>query len=103
MLSKLPTKFNFNFPKIMEQHRNWVLGGILIGIFLLDYFLIMQPFQIGPLIKLSPQINEKSKDLKQAKEDISKEGEYRSKVADLRKSMETVGQRVRSKEEIPKI
>jgi Tfp pilus assembly protein PilO len=79
----------------------YVSLGIFILFFLLDYFLIMNPFQIAPLQKLGPQIKTLSEDIKTAQGDISKLKEY-EKEADRQQSLlEEARMSLRSKEEVP--
>ncbi len=98
---KLPDDLLAKFSKIDEKNRNWIFGGVLLLIFLGDYFLIMQPFQLKPLMDLNSQIAVLEKDLIQAKTDIQREEEYHQKVKRLRKKMAQVGNRILSIEEIP--
>lgn len=85
-----------------EKNRYYVLGGVLLLIFLLDYFIIMMP-QIKTLVALNPKIATLSKDLKQARLDIKSINQYQTQVAQLREKMKMVGSSILSREEIPTI
>ena len=98
MLDKILAKI----PKINEKNRHYILGVGLLLIFLLYYFLLMKP-QLDVLIRISPKIDIMAKDLKQARIDVSMVGEHKARTEELRKRMEATGDRILSKEEIPRI
>ena len=96
ILEKLP----FRIPELNEKNRHYFVIGIIVFVFLADYFLLARP-QLNTLIKLSPKIANLNKDIKQGKSDIEKINEYQSKVEELNKKLAAVGDRVITKEEIP--
>lgn len=82
-----------------EKKRYYVLAGILLIIFLLDYFLIMQP-QLKTLMTLNPKITILAKDFKKAKEDIPRFHQYQQEVVKLREKKIAIGTKILAKEEI---
>lgn len=86
-----------------EKNRYYVLGGGLLAVFLLDYFLIMQPLQIKHLMALNPKITLLAKDLKQSKHDIKRQAEYSKNLVDIQSKMNMMESRVISREEIPQL
>jgi len=103
MAAKFDFKFKMDFKSILEKNTNWVLGCALLIFFLLDYFLLMQPQQLRPIMKLGPEAKQKAVDLKQAHIDIKSIEQYKQQVIELKKTMKGVGHRISSKEEIPKV
>lgn len=97
MAEKLPISFQIN-----EKNRNYILGGLLVVIFLIYYFIIMRP-QLTTLRKLSPEISVLSQDLKKAKEDIQKLNEYQMQVDKLKTKTSGLSERIKTKEEVPVI
>ena len=94
-ISKLIAKINAKNPYYM-------LGGILLVIFLLDYFLIVQ-FQFSNLRSINPKISAKSQEFREAKKNIEQLGQYNQQVKDLKEKRNQVSYRVKSKDEIPLI
>ncbi len=86
-------------PKVDEKNRNFLLGGVLIVIFLLDYFLVMSP-QLKTLRTLNPKISSLATDIKTAKEDIKKINQYRQEIAKLNEQQEKANRRVITNEEV---
>jgi len=83
-----------------EKHVYILFGVILFFIFLLDYFFIMKP-QIATLSKIGPEINILSDDLKKVKADFQNIEQYKSEVVRLKKNLDDVELKIRSKDEIP--
>ena len=52
-------------PKLDEKNRYYILGGLLLVISLVDYFLVMQP-QLSTLRSLNPKITLLAGDIKTA-------------------------------------
>ncbi|OGX26849.1 MAG: hypothetical protein A2787_06625 [Omnitrophica WOR_2 bacterium RIFCSPHIGHO2_01_FULL_48_9] len=97
MAEKIPIAVQIN-----DKNRNYILGGILFAIFFVYYFVIMQP-QLMTLRSLSPEITILSQDLKKAKDDIEKLHVYQSQVNQLQQKISLLGERIKSKEEVPVI
>ncbi|MFH1360300.1 MAG: type 4a pilus biogenesis protein PilO [Candidatus Omnitrophota bacterium] len=103
---KFKDKFSFKIPSlppIDDKNRNWILGGAMLAIFLFDYFVIMQPFQLAPLLKMNPKIDIAKKNHKKALFDIKNVDQYKKDLEGAKEKMGEVGTRILSKEEIPKI
>jgi len=86
-------------PAIDEKNRNFILGGILLAIFLLDYFVVLQP-QLSTLNKLTPQIKILSEDLVRARTNIQRINQYRKQSRELEGKMDFINQGIKSKEEV---
>ena len=86
-------------PKIDEKNRNYILGGVLILIFLLDYFLVMSP-QLKTLRTLNPKLGTMSTDIKSAKDGIAKLNQYRQDISKLNEQQDKANRRVITKEEV---
>ena len=97
---KAPVKLPFALPKITEKNKYYALGGILFSIFLLDYFLVMQP-QITTLTKLNSGIGVLVKDVKETREDIPKIHMYQADALRLQDEMEVLANKIPPKEELP--
>src|SRR3989338_4757179 len=97
MAEKIPIAVQIN-----DKNRNYILGGILFAIFFVYYFVIMQP-QLMTLRSLSPEITILSQDLKKAKDDIEKLHVYQRQVNQLQQKISLLGERIKSKEEVPVI
>ncbi len=100
---KVPDKLtNFISDKLTEKNRYYVLIGLLVGIFLIDYLFLMMP-QVRMLLTLTPKTNNLLKDLKQAHEDIDNIKEHQAHLAGLQDKMKLYGAKILSREEIPSI
>ena len=99
---KIFEKFLSLFKNINQRNRNLLLGGILLFAFLLDYFVLMHP-QIIALTTMNPKIKTLSEDIQRAQNDIQNINRFLEEVIQLRKKLEEINARVRSKEEIPMI
>ncbi len=99
----IPQKIGFEIPQIDQKYNNLLLGGFLLILFLCDYFLIMQPFQISPLIKMNSSIKSGINDFKQAKFDIANIEQYKEDLIKVRQQLKEQGSTILSQEEIPTI
>ena len=89
-------------PPMDEKNRYYYLGGMLLLVFLLDYFLIMQP-QLRTLMTLNPKISLLQRDYGKAQDDINKFKEYQVTLEKLRSQKNVLGNTVLLKEEISTI
>ena len=99
----LLTLFNPFFSKIKnidEKYRIYIFWGILLLIFLLDFFVLMSP-QLDALGKINGKIKILSDDLKKTKEDMQKLDHYKSDVEQLKMKVSESHTRIKSKEEVP--
>lgn len=88
--------------KIDKKYRYYILVGILLFIFLLDYLILMRP-QLVTLTKISPEVKILSQDMEKSRGDIEKIGFYQNEAQRIRTALAQTGQRVRSKEEVSRI
>jgi len=95
----IPQLISSKLSALDEKSRYYVLGGILLFIFLLDYFIIMQP-QLKTLMTLNPKIAILARDFKKAKEDIPRYSHYEEQVNKLREKKLSSGTKILLKEEI---
>ena len=86
-------------PQINEKNRNYVMGGILLAVFAVYYFIVMQP-QLAALRALNPEITILKEDLQKAKDDIGRLNLYLRQVNELDETVKTLGGQVRPKEEV---
>ena len=68
--------------KMSEKNRYLVLGGFLVVLFLVDYFLIMKT-QLDALNVLNPKVTILDQDLKQARSNIAMKYYYESEIQRL--------------------
>lgn len=101
-ISEIISTVSSKLGNLNEKNRYYVLGAVLIGIFLLDYFVIMMP-QLKTLSVVNPKISALSKELKQTRSDIKNSKQYQTQVAQLREKMKMTGTKILAKEEIPTI
>ena len=92
-------KITSSLPQINEKNRNYVLGAILFVIFLVYYFVVMQP-QLSALRTLNPEISSLTEDLKKTRDDIQKIKLYESQVKELQAKVKILSDKVKSKEEV---
>ena len=85
-----------------EKNRYYIFGGILLFVFLLDYFLLMRP-QLGALAKLNPENKILSEEIQKAKDDIQQLTHYQKEVEKAKQKVEEVNLKVRSREEVSAI
>jgi len=85
----------------MDQ-KNWyyMLAGLLILVFVLDYFILMKP-QLGTLAKINPEVKILSDNLKRTKTDIERIMEYKGQIQKLKEGVDALRLRVRTKQEVP--
>ena len=70
------------FSKIDDKNRYYIFVGILVFVFLLDYFLLMSP-QLSALKKINPEIKTVSDNIKRAQADIDKLNTYRADLENV--------------------
>lgn len=99
---KISDKIFSQLSRITEKHSNYAMGGVLLVIFLVDYFLVMQP-QLRTLMKLTPKISMLTKDIAQAKMDFTHIDKYKKDILQLKEKLEMKGHQILSKDEIPLI
>ncbi|MDO8581114.1 MAG: type 4a pilus biogenesis protein PilO [Candidatus Omnitrophota bacterium] len=85
---------------IDEKYRYYIGGGVLLFLFLLDYFIIMGP-QLNNLTKMTPQCKLMEEDIQKAETDIQNKENYQKQVKDLSAKITEEDVKIRSKEEVP--
>ena len=88
--------------KLDEKNRYSILAGIMIGIFALDYFLIMKG-QLDNLNNLNPKINILIQDLNTAKQNVTNIATYSTQVKSLNEQFDGASLKVVSQEELPRV
>lgn len=83
-----------------EKQRYMVFGGILLFVFLVDYFLLMKP-QLDALYKVNSDSNVVSGQLKEAKDNIQKKDFYIKEVDKLKEKVVQSNEKVKTKDEVP--
>ncbi|MCK4882496.1 MAG: type 4a pilus biogenesis protein PilO [Candidatus Omnitrophica bacterium] len=99
MSVKIPEQISSVFSKVDGKNRYYVFVGILVFVFLLDYFLLMSP-QLSALRKINPEIETVSENIKQAKGDINKLNAYRTDLEDVSKKFAEANLKIKSKNEV---
>lgn len=88
-----------NFQKFIEHNAYYVVGGILLVVFLLDYFFIMRR-QMDALNTLSPKLALLKQDLAETKNNIQQSDVYKVQIARLKEQLQRSGYKIPSKEEV---
>ncbi len=99
MSFKIPDNLSAVLDKINKGNQYYVLGGLILFVFLFDYFLLMRP-QLSSSAKASQEIKKLAGDFKKAKEDLAKSGGYQKEVDRLKEKFESMSRKVKSKEEV---
>ncbi len=99
---KIPEKITTMFANLDEKNRYFLFIGILLFVFLLDYFILMGP-QLGALSKLNPDIKILLEDINKTKTDIQRLSSYQKEVVRAKATVEEANLKVRSREESPVI
>jgi Tfp pilus assembly protein PilO len=88
--------------KIDEKNRYYILGGVLIVVFLLDYFFVMQPLQINPLTKLLAENRVVQDELRDARNDTKQMAQFKEEVKKLKIRAQIENEKVLSSKEVTK-
>ena len=89
-------------PKIDEKNQYYFLGGILLVIFLLDYFIMMQP-QLATLRTINPKISLLITDIKSAQENMEKLESYQNDAKQLTQKVSVASEQILTNDEVPVI
>lgn len=82
-----------------EKNIYCVVGGFLLIVFLLDYFLIMKR-QIDALSTVNPKVTLLQQEIAETKDNIQKSGAYKMQIARLKEQLQKSGYKIPSKEEV---
>ena len=85
-----------------DKQRRYVFIGLLVLVFVLDFFLLMQP-QISMLTKIGPEIDVLKQDIGTVKENSQRINEYKNAAERLRKKVDILNLSVRHKSEVSSI
>lgn len=99
MKLKIPKNFSSILEKINDKNRHYVFGGILVVIFLLDWFILMQP-QLRALQKINPELKALSESIQNTKNDIQNIDTYKKQVEELKGKVSDIYLSVKAKEEV---
>lgn len=88
--------------KLDPKYHYYLLGGVLLLVFLADYFLLLRPL-LGSVNKLSSQTSELKHNLEDAKTDIARIGQNRDQLEKIRNQVNEVKVKIRSAQEVPLI
>lgn len=102
MAGKINEKISDAVENMDDKTIYYILGGILLVIFLLDYFVLMRP-QLATLTKITPEIKILSEDISKAKTDMQRLPQYKKQVAELEQKILAENLKMEAKEEVPLI
>jgi|CXWL01.1.fsa_nt_gi Tfp pilus assembly protein PilO len=88
--------------KLDPKYHYVILGGALLFVFLLNYFLLFRPL-LGSLNKVNTQISELRSNLQDAKTDMARVGQNRDQLEKIRGQVNQVKVKIRSAQEVPLI
>ncbi len=95
-------KISSTVEKLDDKTIYYILGGILLVVFLLDYFVLMRP-QLATLTKINPEIKKLSDDISRAKTDIQRLPQYKKQMAGLEAKIADENGKMELREEVPLI
>lgn len=88
--------------KLDPKYHYYILGGALLFVFLLNYFLLLRPL-LGSLNKVNTQISELKHNLTDVKTDIARVDQNREQLEKIRNEVNEVKVKIRSAQEVPVI
>lgn len=88
--------------KLDPKYHYFILGGALLLVFLLNYFLLLRPL-LGSLNKVNTQISELQHNLADVKTDIARVDQNRKQLESIRNQVNEVKVKIRSAQEVPGI
>ncbi len=97
----IPEQLQNLVSKLDDRQKKVLLGIILFAVALVDYFVLMYPFQIRTLLTLNPKIEVLDKDIKQAKLDLQHIQDYQNQIAVFRGKLMLLSNRIVAKEAMP--
>ncbi len=100
MANKVSEQISSKLEELDEKQRYYIFGGILVFIFLINFFVLMQP-QLNSLSKINPEIKTLKTDLKNVNNNLARLAQYRKEVDNLRINMDEVNEKVRKRGEVP--
>ena len=88
--------------KIDEKYYPFVLGGIIVVIFALDFLVIMKP-QMTRFSSLNKEISKLSTDFKNAQNDFRNAAQYSNDAIRLKEQINKMNYKITAKEQVPLI
>lgn len=88
--------------KLDPKYHYVILGGALLFVFLLNYFILLKPL-LGSLNKVNTQISELKHNIDDVKNDIARVGQNRDQLEKIRSEVKEVKIKIRSGQEVPLI
>lgn len=102
MKNDLKDKISEKFEKMDDKTLYYIFGGVLLLVFLLDYFVLMRP-QLATLTKINPELKILAGDIEKAKTEITKLDQYKKEVSRLEDAIKKENEKVEPREEVPLI
>ena len=102
MKKEIADKIAVIFDKVDGNNRYYVFVGLLLLIFLLDYFFLMSP-QLASLRKINPEIKIIADEINKTKSDMQKLDDYKNDLVSLTDRIEESNLKVKSRAEVPVI
>ncbi|MCK5215093.1 MAG: type 4a pilus biogenesis protein PilO [Candidatus Omnitrophica bacterium] len=98
--AELKAKITGGITKIYENNPFLLIGGVILVVLLVDYFLVMQ-FQLRILGTLNPKISERSQELKTTQNNVERMPQYKKEAGRIESELARASRRIKTKEEIP--
>lgn len=97
---KIQFSINHFLEKIDDNQRYYIFAGLLLFVFLLDYFILMRP-QLNALSKITPEIKILSDDLQVSRENILHKNRYQTQIQKLQEQVDDMESRIKEREQLP--
>ena len=100
MKLKIVDQISAKFTNLDEKNRYYIFTGILVFVFLIDYFIIMHP-QLGTLSKLALDNKSLSEEIDDSKSEIQKLGLYKKQIERAEEKLKATSGKIRPREAVP--
>jgi len=100
--SDIKTSVSDFFNRLNEKNPYYVIGGCLLVLFLIDFFLVMQ-FQFKTLGNLNEKITAQHTNISKTQQDIQRFAAYQNELKRLQTKYERIESQVRFKDQLPLI
>lgn len=88
--------------KLDPKYHYYILGGALLFVFLVNYYLLLKPL-LGSINKVNSQISEIRHNIQDVRNDIVRVGQNRDQLEKIRNQVNEVKVKIRSAQEVPVI
>lgn len=88
--------------KMDPKYHYYFLGGALLLIFLINYFLLLKPL-LGSLNKVNGEISEVRHNIQDVRNDVARVGQNRDQLEKIKNQVNEVKVKIRSAQEVPLI